>query len=117
VGVDLPQELAAKQLKDLGDLNLQQNNMEGFIAVQQEIIRRYPQTEDGRLAAEMLFLFYSSAETRYYRTRSQSGSPFGAAVATASRILQRSYIDSLSGQLNAIGQIPERLRLTRVRRR
>ncbi len=84
VGLDLPQELAAKQLRDLGELNLQQNNMEGFIAVQQEIIRRYPQTEDGRLAAEMLFLFYSSAETRYYRTRSQSGSPFGAAVAKAS---------------------------------
>ena len=84
VGVDLPLELAVKQLKDLGDLNLQQNNMEGFIAVQQEIIRRYPQTEDGRLAAEMLFLFYSSAETRYYRTRSKSGSPFGASVATAS---------------------------------
>ena len=84
VGMDLPVELATKQLKDLGDLNLQQNNMEGFIAVQQEIIRRYPQTEDGRLAAEMLFLFYSSAETRYYRTRSKSGSPFGASVATAS---------------------------------
>jgi photosystem II stability/assembly factor-like uncharacterized protein len=84
VGVDLPPALAAKQLKDLGDLNLQQNNMEGFIAVQQEIIRRYPQTEDGRLAAEMLFLFYSSEETRYYRTRSKSGSPFGASVATAS---------------------------------
>jgi photosystem II stability/assembly factor-like uncharacterized protein len=84
VGMDLPRELAAKQLRDLGDLNLQQNNMEGFIAVQQEIIRRYPQTEDGRLAAEMLFLFYSSAETRYYRSRSQSGSPFGAAVAKAS---------------------------------
>jgi photosystem II stability/assembly factor-like uncharacterized protein len=84
VGLDLPRELAAKQLRDLGDLNLQQNNMEGFIAVQQEIIRRYPQTEDGRLAAEMLFLFYSSAETRYYRSRSQSGSPFGAAVAKAS---------------------------------
>ena len=84
VGLDLPQELAAKQLRDLGDMNLQQNNMEGFIAVQQEIIRRYPQTEDGRLAAEMLFLFYSSAETRYYRSRSQSGSPFGAAVAKAS---------------------------------
>jgi photosystem II stability/assembly factor-like uncharacterized protein len=84
VGVDLPLALAAKQLKDLGDLNLQQNNMEGFIAVQQEIIRRYPQTEDGRLAAEMLFLFYSSEETRYYRTRSKSGSPFGASVASAS---------------------------------
>lgn len=84
VGSSLPQELAAKQLRDLGDLNLQQNNMEGYIAVQQEIIRRYPQTEDGRLAAEMLFLFYSSAETRYYRTRSKSGSPFGASVVTAS---------------------------------
>lgn len=84
VGVELPRELAAKQLRDLGELNLQQNNMEGFIAVQQEIIRRYPQTEDGRLAAEMLFLFYSSAETRYYRTRSKSGSPFGASVVTVS---------------------------------
>lgn len=84
VGLDLPKELAARQLKDLGELNLQQNNMEGFIAVQQEIIRRYPESEDGHLAAEMLFLFYSSAETRYYRTRSKSGSPFGAAVAIAS---------------------------------
>ena len=84
VGVDLPPALAVKQLKDLGDLNLQQNNMEGFIAVQQEIIRRYPQTEDGRLAAEMLFLFYSSAEIRCHRTRSKSGSPLGASVAIAS---------------------------------
>ena len=103
VGLDLPQELAAKQLRDLGDLNLQQNNMEGFIAVQQEIIRRYPQTEDGRLAAEMLFLFYSSAETRYYRSRSQSGSPFGAAVAKASTDSNSGGAGATAASEDAIG--------------
>ncbi len=80
VGRDLPEALAAKQLRDLASLSLQQNNMEGYMAVLQEITRRYPNTEDGREAASTLFLFYSSSEARYYRLRSSSGSKFGMAA-------------------------------------
>jgi len=67
VGANLPATLALKQLRDLADINLQQNNMEGYLAVQQEIVRRFPTFEEAQTAAEMLFLFYSSAEARLYR--------------------------------------------------
>jgi hypothetical protein len=67
IGANLPATLALKQLQDLADINLQQNNMEGYLAVQQEIVRRYPTFEEAQTAAEMLFLFYSSAEARLYR--------------------------------------------------
>jgi hypothetical protein len=70
LGADLPETLALKQLRDLAALNLEQNNMEGYLAVQQEVIRRFPDSEDGRTAAEMLYLFYSSAESRHFRVRS-----------------------------------------------
>ena len=45
---------AIKQLLDLAKINLQQNNMEGYLAVQQEIVRRYPAFEEARTAAEAL---------------------------------------------------------------
>ena len=83
VGESLPELLAVKQLRDLASLNLQQNNMEAFLAIQQEVVRRYPNSEDGRKAAEMLFLFYSSAEARYYRIRNSSKSPFGMSATMA----------------------------------
>lgn len=83
VGASLPDLLAVKQLRDLASLNLQQNNMEAFLAIQQEVIRRYPDSEDGRKAAEMLFLFYSSAEARYYRIRNSSKSPYGMSATMA----------------------------------
>lgn len=67
IGAYLPETLALKQLQDLADINLQQNNMEGYLAVQQEIVRRYPKFPEAQTAAEMLFLFYSSAEARLYR--------------------------------------------------
>ena len=67
IGANLPATLALKQLQDLADFNLQQNNMEGYLAVQQEIVRRYPKADEAQTAAEMLFLFYSSAEARLYR--------------------------------------------------
>ncbi len=67
IGANLPATLALKQLQDLADINLQQNNMEGYLAVQQEIVRRYPKADEAQTAAEMLFLFYSSAEARLYR--------------------------------------------------
>ncbi len=67
VGANLPESLALKQLRDLAGLNLQHNNTESYLAVQQEITRRFPASADARQAAEMLFLFYSSAESRHYR--------------------------------------------------
>ena len=67
IGANLPATLALKQLRDLADINLQQNNMEGYLAVQQEIVRRYPTSSEAMAAAELLFLFYSSAEARHYR--------------------------------------------------
>ena len=69
IGANLPATLAMKQLRDLAEINLQQNNMEGYLAVQQEILRRYPTSDEAQAAAEMLLLFYSSAEARHYRLR------------------------------------------------
>ena len=76
VGANLPQTLAARQLKDLADLNLQQNNIDGYFSVLQEITRRYPTSEEGYAAAEALFLFYSSSEVRYFRMKAVNGSSF-----------------------------------------
>ena len=84
IGTNLPAALAIKQLRDLADINLQQNNMEGYLAVQQEIVRRYPMFEEAQTAAEMLFLFYSSAEARLYRlgaAKSKTASQPSAKVA------------------------------------
>lgn len=69
IGANLPATLAMKQLRDLAEINLQQNNMEGYLAVQQEILRRHPTSEEAQSAAEMLLLFYSSAEARHYRLK------------------------------------------------
>ncbi len=41
--------------------------MEGYLAVQQEIIRRFPDEPEAKKAAAVLLMFYSSAETRRYR--------------------------------------------------
>ena len=87
IGANLPATLAIKQLLDLADINLQQNNMEGYLAVQQEIVRRYPTLEEARTAAEMLFLFYSSAEARHYRlgaTQSKTAAQQSAEMALRS---------------------------------
>ena len=84
MGANLPAALALRQLRDLADINLQQNNMEGYLAVQQEIVRRYPAFEEAQTAAEMLFLFYSSAEARHYRlsaSQQKTAPPPSAAVA------------------------------------
>jgi len=80
IGANLPATLAMKQLRDLAEINLQQNNMEGYLAVQQEILRRYPTSDEAQAAAEMLLLFYSSAEARHYRLQAVNAK----AMATAS---------------------------------
>ncbi len=83
IGANLPATLAMKQLRDLAEINLQQNNMEGYLAVQQEILRRYPASDEARSAAEMLLLFYSSAEARHYRLKAVN-SKTTASVSAAS---------------------------------
>jgi photosystem II stability/assembly factor-like uncharacterized protein len=94
LGSSLPATLALKQLQDLADINLQQNNMEGYLAVQQEIVRRYPTYEDAQAAAEMLYLFYSSSEARHYRLgASQQKTTSGQST----RMAMQPTPDSMSG--------------------
>jgi photosystem II stability/assembly factor-like uncharacterized protein len=79
IGQNLPGSLAVQQLRELGELNLAQGNMEGFLAVQQEITRRFPDSIDSVRAAEILFLMYSSSELRHVRLGplTQSQTPAG----------------------------------------
>jgi photosystem II stability/assembly factor-like uncharacterized protein len=81
VGASLPPSLALRQLRELSELSRERNNTEGYLAVQQEIVRRFPETEDAWRAAESLIWFYGSAETRYFRLRGQM---FPAASSVAS---------------------------------
>jgi len=125
IGQTLPGSLAVQQLRELGDLNLAQGNMEGFLAVQQEITRRFPDLIDAVQAAEILFLLYSSAELRHVRigplTRAQApaempapvnspdsqaaASPFGDSLRP---IIQtsgtRTFSASASNQLDALSE-------------
>lgn len=71
VGKALPDALALRQLRELAELSQERNNPEGYLAVLQEIVRRFPDTEDAWRAAESLLLFYGSAEARHVRLRGQ----------------------------------------------
>jgi photosystem II stability/assembly factor-like uncharacterized protein len=71
VGKTLPDALALRQLRELAELSQERNNAEGYLAVLQEIVRRFPETEDAWRAAESLLLFYGSAEARHVRLRGQ----------------------------------------------
>ncbi|MFO0976712.1 MAG: YCF48-related protein [Planctomycetaceae bacterium] len=72
IGTELPPALALRQLSELAALNLDRNNVEGYFAIQQELMRRFPESDEARKAAETLLVLYSSAEIRHYRTRLQS---------------------------------------------
>ena len=82
IGQRLPPALALQQLLDLAVLNKESNNIDGWIAVQQEIIRRFPDSLEATGAAKFLFSYYSSAEIRKYRvTEMQSRSAARAQLA------------------------------------
>jgi len=66
-GAELPAALAEQQLRELAALCLERNNVEGCLAVQQELVRRFPGSAAGWRAAAELLLMYSSAEVRHYR--------------------------------------------------
>ncbi len=72
IGASLPPALALRQLAELASLNLERNNIEGYLAIQQELMRRFPDSQEARRAAETLLVLYSSAEVRQHRTRLQS---------------------------------------------
>lgn len=75
IGAGLPDNLVLHQLRELSSLNRNRENMEGFLAVEQEIVRRFPGSDDAARAAELLFLLYSSAELRHYRMGSMASMP------------------------------------------
>ena len=54
---------------DLAALNKAANNIDGWVAVQQEIVRRFPASQEATEAARFLFVYYSSAEVRKYRVQ------------------------------------------------
>ncbi len=66
-GAGLPAALAEQQLCELAGLCLERNNAEGYLAVQQELVRRFPGSAAAWQAAEVLLLMYGSAEVRHYR--------------------------------------------------
>jgi photosystem II stability/assembly factor-like uncharacterized protein len=83
-GAGLPPALAVQQLCELAGLCLERNNAEGYLAVQQELVRRFPESPAAWRAAEVLLLMYASAEVRHYRlmqgTPGASGAGAGAAI-------------------------------------
>ncbi len=67
LGEGLPPLLALEQLHELAEQNWRANEIDAFLAVLQEIIRRTPSAPEAYAAAEKLFLYYSSQEIRHYR--------------------------------------------------
>ncbi|MEZ6042868.1 MAG: YCF48-related protein [Planctomycetaceae bacterium] len=67
IGKRLPPSLALQQLVDVATLNYETGNLDGWISTQQEIIRRFPNSDDALRAATFLFRYYSSSEIRKHR--------------------------------------------------
>jgi hypothetical protein len=81
-GAGLPSALAEQQLQELATLCLERNNADGYLAVQQELVRRYPDSESAWRAASELLVMYGSAEVRHYRMKGK-----GAAVPRAAAVV------------------------------
>ncbi|MFN9039232.1 MAG: hypothetical protein ACK5YO_23240, partial [Planctomyces sp.] len=77
-GVELPESLAKLQLTAAAAAGLTRGNLEGWLAIQQELIRRFPGTPEAFAAAELLVLAYGSAELQLLR-RSERSAENGAA--------------------------------------
>lgn len=73
VGSKLPDRLALQQLLYLADFYDSLDDLDGRIAVLNEITHRFPAAPESADAAETLFLFYSSEELRYLRRRTTTG--------------------------------------------
>lgn len=71
-GVELPESLAKLQLTAAAAAGLTRGNLEGWLAIQQELIRRFPGTPEAFAAAELLVLAYGSAELQLLRRSERS---------------------------------------------
>ena len=67
IGTPLPPALALQQLLELAELCRRRDDIDGYTAVLQEIIRRFPGSVPAVAASETLFLCYSSMEIRRWR--------------------------------------------------
>ncbi|MEZ6132784.1 MAG: YCF48-related protein [Planctomycetaceae bacterium] len=72
VGSGLPTPLALQQLTSLVDMYEHGQNLDGQIAVLQEIVERFPATPAAADASQSLFQYYSSEELRFLRQKSTS---------------------------------------------
>ena len=69
VGRELPDRLALQQLQFLARLYEDRDDLDGQIAVLNEIAERFPDAAESADAAEQLFQFYSSEELRFLRKK------------------------------------------------
>lgn len=67
VGSGLPEPMALQQLQTLSEMYESVENLDGQIAVQQEILKRFPESPAAADAAQQLFQYYSSSELRVLR--------------------------------------------------
>lgn len=74
IGSGLPDRLAMRQLLSLSQMYERVENLEGQIAVLKEITERFPESPEAADACELLYHYYSSAELRFLRRRSEADS-------------------------------------------
>jgi len=77
LGQDLPLALAVAQLKHLNQLYEESENLEGRIAVLQELTRRVPESPEAASAAAELHMIYSSSEVLTLREQ-EGATPAGS---------------------------------------
>ena len=71
IGAGMPERLAMQQLLSLEKMYAAVENLDGRIAVLQDITDRFPESPEAADAHESLFQFYSSAELRLLRQRGE----------------------------------------------
>lgn len=100
IGRSLPTAMATEQLQHLLQLFRRRENLEGRIAVQQEFVRRLPNSPQAAQAAKELHLLYSSAEILLLRKREQadkSGRLPGTAVRNPNGFQLEATLDPTPG--------------------
>jgi len=110
-GAELPASLAKLQLTAAAAAGLKRGNLEGWLAIQQELIRRFPGTPEAYAAAELLVLAYGSAELQLLRRSERSaarvegvGIPGGdseAAGVVVRPVVQAAAASGFGGQRSA----------------
>lgn len=104
-GAELPAALARMQLTSAAKASLKQGNLEGWLAIQQELIRRFRGTPEAEKAAELLVLAYGSAEVQLLRRSerrqdavSAGSAPDAAGGAQVQPVIQPAAASGFGGQ-------------------